>query len=248
MRSITVTVVDCEKTLSQIAPHSSILAPTTAGGASIEPLTGDGGGFTIAFRISHPDVWQPLVFCYFPYIDTEWTTVAADIFRFEAACWLEWTQRMETPAEADSIARSDTAAVWAGLERDRIAGVRGSLISFRTATIEMPDGENATVPMLVRPYIPWATLRQISLDPARERAARQRLKDVLAGNAAATLSLPELRAIPEFIDHPSATARLSKEHLLSNGTHIVPTRWRSFHKDFWALGLGARQRLAPRIM
>ena len=175
----------------------------------------DQAGLANSIVVRDPDGWSELLVRYFPYSlqgqPGGWRDAIGGVFEFERAAWHRWDRRI---AEGRSTGRlHEVAHLRSPWEADRVP-------CCPTLRIEGQE-----VPSLVRRYLPWPSVR----DAMRSDDRVVELLHLLYAEV-----LPQV--IPEAIQVPVAQAarwlladdpRLSRDHLLTDGTLIVPTRWRS---------------------
>jgi len=218
-----VVIEDCRNFFETLTSRFPLLENATAD--DVERLDGP-RGITTAFRVRSLQIMQPLVFVFFPHDDEAWLQVARDTFDFEGECWRKWGGAVRgMPEENAPFRRHYPPPIWTGLEEQHDeAGI--SLIGRHDATLSHLD--RRTFPILVRPYIPWTTLDVAgSLTPMK-------------GDIEKVVNA----VVPDEVRRPIglALADLDGSHLLGSDQHLVPTRWRIFHRTFFGLGLSRPER------
>ena len=172
-------------------------------------------GMFNSLHLRDADGWTEFVLRFFPYstqaTSPEWTRFATEVLEFESGRWSLWEHNVASEAGGGQPQRMVFGAgPW---ERKTLP---------RVVTLAL---RNVTVPALVRRYLPWPSLREAALHP-------EQIRPLILAFYGADLPrvIPKGRELPvdeafRLIaeDHPS----LGPQHLLTNGTRMVPTRWRS---------------------
>jgi hypothetical protein len=216
---------DCTKFFLTLASRFPLLRTTTPG----EPKRLDApNGITASFLIRPPELMQSFVFVFFPHDSEEWLPAARETFAFEAECWRRWCALPHgTLAEQEPFRRHFPPPAWTGLD-EQVDDTGAPLIGSHETTVSHLDRQQ-TFPVLVRPYVPWMSLKVGgSLAPLKGQVARV-VNTVVAG------------AVSRPIEY--ALADLDGSHLLSIDGQLVPTKWRVFHRKFFGLGLSREVRL-----
>jgi hypothetical protein len=234
-----------ESNWSEIADALGIAGNNNLRIKPFEPPVSD--GFFTAAVASVPSEWQRLVIVVFPYGDLAWQRLASTVLQFEARRWERWCMLQEhLMTEAD---RACPPMWWS-----RTAALQPFA---RNVSITLDDGRNAQIPALVRPYIPYPTLRDNPFPPARVAEGIGELRAIsewiigeedigaffqrrVSPNTPARptrwwhrLLWWRRRANGPFImprlEYSPSDDILTADQLLSDGHQLIPTRWRVFH-------------------
>lgn len=216
---------DCRNLFAALAQRFQLLRKATMG----EPQALDHlHGVTASFLIRPPETMQPLVVVFFPHEDEQWHEAARETFDFEGECWRRWAQATRgTATDFKPFRRHQPPPVWTGLEEQRDAEGR-FLVGRHEAAISRL-GRQRTYPVLLRPYVPW---RSIGVTGAL-RPMRQSIATLVNAIVPATVRRPIDQALNE----------LDGSHLLASDSYLVPTRWRTFHRTYFGLGLSREERM-----
>lgn len=216
----------------------------------IKPFEPVSDGFFTAAIAAVPGEWQRLAIAVFPYEDVSWQRLASTVLEFEARSWERWrTLQERLTANSDGAC----APMWWSREQSLRPAVRN-------VSITLDDGRTVQIPSLVRPYIPYPTLRDSPLAPARVTAAigdLQRIAEWIVSEEEITAFLQRraspsapLRAarrwwqrllwwrhgspgpfvIPRLAD-AAADDAMTADQLMTDGRQLIPTRWRAFHRE-----------------
>lgn len=224
--------------------------------SSIKPFLPQYDGSFACAVLAPRTTWSRATVVVFPYEHPRWQDEARAVLAFEARCWGRWCSLQEEIARRnrrDRNAPLPIPPVW-----------WQSTPPISTApfdvTIHIDDERSVRLPALIRPYIPYPSLAERSLPRGVEvqlteelhAVARWTLGDASPAEYFAASSPPLTARQPPgwFSWWPLLVARfrrtsqnvfvwpseLKPQHLLSNGTHLVPTHWRVFHSKHSRLG------------
>lgn len=166
--------------------------------------------------------WSSLLVTFFPYDVQEgspWDSFLEDLFAFERDCWAQWMTHF--PSDKSGNLNPQEVGLTT-FERNRLP--------FCGAT-RAQENDPLRFHYLVRPYLSWPTLRDAFLSPERQgRLFADFLGRVLPGILAQDDRVP-LADLENALTrrNPKYDDLYGPSHFLSDGHHIVPTRWRPFH-------------------
>lgn len=175
----------------------------------------DRSGLANSIVVRDPDGWSELLVRYFPYPlrdeGSGWKKMITEVFEFEREHWSRWDQAIAARRSGGRL--EEVAHFRPPWEADRIP----CCPTLRIAGEEVPS--------LVRRYLPWPTVRNAMLSEERVVEMVQAFyAEVLPEVLPRSLQVPIDRALGWLrADNP----RLSRDHLLTDGNLVVPTRWRS---------------------
>lgn len=175
----------------------------------------DRGGLASSILVRDPDSWCDLLVRFFPYPISgpagDWRKVVEELFDFEREHWERWDAEVAPSASDARIL--DVPHLRSPWELGRIPA---------RFSLEIGGQE---VPALARRYLPWPSVRDAMLGMDRiEESVRAFHATVLPRVISSQLLVPVdqvLRWIRQDDPH------LSRDHLLTDGTQVVPTRWRT---------------------
>jgi len=205
---------------------SQVAVAVFGGEREMEATILDRSGLANSIVVRDPLGWSELLVRYFPYPLSEgageWRQVISEVFEFECEHWSRWDRAI--------------AGLSVGERLQEIVHYRSPWEADRIPCCPILEIEGQRVPSLVRRYLPWPSVRAASLGEERTAALLARffhetLPLVLPAKMQVSMdqAFGWLRA-----DDP----RLSRDHLLTDGHHVVPTRWRSLCKAARRVTLG----------
>ncbi|MEN0062200.1 MAG: hypothetical protein AAGA48_08610 [Myxococcota bacterium] len=175
----------------------------------------------------------------FPYANTPFEEWINDAFEFEAAAWRAYWTELEVALElfrAPAPGAPPQAPVLTAVP------LLGDLETAIFRANYTPLGSEASLPMLVRPYVEWPQAE--SLAELRGEAAIAKLHGLLNRIWARLHQEGYLPSPTEHLSLDSLAEGFAEPwHLLSDGDQVVPTQFRLFHADFRRI---RRNRARPR--
>lgn len=210
------------------------------------------GHFTAAL-VRMKGRWPRSVIVVFPYRNAAWIAYARTVLQFEAQCWTRWAALQE------GLAADGHPPTWWDAPL-----VNGGVAVLRDVTMST-DEEPLVVPVLVRPYIAFPTLRERPLPAATYATAAGELRRVaewvMSNRDVTEYFSPRRRLLgprdvarfqwPGILDDYESlmsdasgktTPPITGHHLLSDGQSLIPTRWRPFHARYATFGSADGQR------
>jgi hypothetical protein len=182
----------------------------------LRPQVLEQSGLFNSLHLRDDQGWTEFVLRFFPYsvhaASPAWGKFARQLLEFESGRWKTWETNVASEAGGGQLKRLVfSAGPWEQSTLPRVLSLHL---------------QHATVPGLVRRYLPWPSLRDAALRP-------EQIRTLIQSFYATDLHrvIPKGRELPvddayRLIaeNHPS----LGPQHLLTNGYRMVPTRWRSF--------------------
>ena len=189
-------------------------------------------GIFDTYRVVRSPPFSELIVYVFPFDDAAWRdTLIPQLILFESTMWALWLRWIADPSQVEEDDLKVIPIAPLGLTADTTAELAASL------RFSVKDAGPAPLPAYFRPMLPWPNLDERELEPSRWR----RLLDALVGEflAAAWEANPACHGTaPDAAAATDALARRrSQDTWLSDGFHLVPTHWRSFHPQYKQLAL-----------
>lgn len=173
-----------------------------------------GPGLLECFRVSWPRPHRDRVLYVFPYADPSWHKAVSAVFEFERRAWKAfwwWTTTLE-PGELQVL--------------PFVTLLEDAEQACQCLDLKFCDGP--ALPALLRPMIDWPPIEHTLKSDEAKRwldgsgwiGLRGLLQTVWkrAGEPESTLDLDQIEILKPW-------------HLLSDGTHILPTQFRLFHSE-----------------